>query len=393
MKETQVIPGYMVPGEIVALRMETLKPLIPQKVFKKLQLLKLVDTEGEEFIQCIFEGTVVTRRKVFIDRTKHIMRFKNSNGYGVKYILNVLRQVAGNDKQEFIATGIIMKFKQKTFQKIIIDYWGIVQGTSNSLPNRIHIPPEISNGIDIPFELHRHCKEKYNYINNTKKNIKAAEDSAKNGKNNTIMIYGAPFSGKTCLASHIAEQIGKPWIRISSKFSVFPPQIAAPVLSYLASLCSERRVTILFDDLDELMGMFFIPSANVNDGVHPRLAMLATVNSIISDCPTNIIITLGGNKNPIDHIISSCDILFSTNISHEEAKEVWNLACPEVPDMAREIAEESLPIALIYKVANQARAIAKSRKRKRATKADVKSVLNCMGTQEESKLGFSVGEN
>jgi histone H3/H4 len=57
--------------------------------------------------------------------------------------------------------------------------------------------------------------------------------------------------------------------------------------------------------------------------------------------------------------------------------------------LADEVAEENLPLAMMYAVVKQAEMIASLAKRKTPNKDDVKTALTCFGKREENKPGFA----
>ena len=304
----------------------------------------------------------------------------------------VTLQVLAKTALGYAATALSIKMSQAHFANLADVYSGVLHGTHDSLPEYIKLDLPGLPVINVP--IHKTC-ENYQYPSNIEKNITAIASAPPK----KILVYGASTTGKSCLARTIANRLKSPWISFSPRILErgLPIGLLVPILKYLQEVCEERKITILLDDIEELMAMTFVPThstlAAINGNSQQENSMLlyGCFRDMIESPNLTVISVASIGKYPIDHVVSSCDAFFNTGLSKEETKEVWRKACPGTPAAAEDIANERLGIPLIYAIANQSKALAKANKRKRPTLKDVSNALSCFGTDVDNDMPMGFG--
>ena len=357
----------LVPGEIVGIDIKTI-PKITAKSLKKLFKLQVENKDGVEFLPCLYGGNT-----------------KN----GSHKLLVAIAQPVPDGGTAFIPTEMVVKVKPCDAEAVIGPYFGIIHGTVDSLPPVIPIPGFPNIGVKIRTQP----ENKFKFTANIEKNLDAVAKHSKPFPKTRALIYGPPSSGKTSLADKLASETGYPWISVSPKWLTIGGQAAMSSLAFIVALSEQRKFAILFDDIDELLGIiaggFDEDDEEGGSGGPLGLSAYYFVLETMKNHPMPLIFTAVG-KFPVDHIVSQCNVFFSLHFAAEDLKQIWREVCPTAKELADEIAEENLPLAMMYAVVKQAEMIAKLSKRKIPNKEDVKTALTCFGKRDDPKKpGFS----
>lgn len=356
----------LVPGEIIGVDIDTLPDLSKKKRdgFKR---LLVTNKEGIQFLPCIYAGTSKKgKRRLAVAVATPV------DGGGTAF--------------QPIGVGIVLTPEEA--EPVIGKYMGVIHGTVDSLPPIIGIPGFPNVGI----KIRREAENNFKFTANIEKNIKAIAQHASKSPKTRSLIYGPPSSGKTSLADRLCNDSGYPWVIVSPKYLTIGGQGAMGALAYIVALASQRKMCIMFDDIDELLGLL-ASGAGPEDEDGPTtgglgLAAYYFILEAMKNHPMPLVFTAVG-RFPVDHIISQCNSFFSLHFGAEDIKQIWNEICPTAKELGDEIAEENLPLAMMYAVVKQAEMIAKLAKHKVPNKEDVKTALTCFGKRDETKPGFA----
>jgi len=353
----------LVPGEVVGVEISSLHQL---SMKKKAKLTRFqVAKDNVKFLPCLYMG-----------QTKK----------GVHKIAPASATPAEGGGTVFAPLGLIIKVRPEHAEEVFERYWGVVHGTIDSLPALIPVPGVPNVGVKIRTSADKDVK----FTSNIEKNIRAVSSHAKNDSHMRALIYGPPSSGKTTLADTLASKSGYPWVVVSPKWLTIGGHGAMNAMAFIMALAEQRQFAVLFDDIDELLGLMSGGGDGEDEEGGGGALALTTYYFIleaIKNHPMPLIFTAVG-RFPIDHIISQCNVFFSLHFSQDDLKQIWGELCPTAKELADDITEENLPLAMLLALVKQAGMIAKLNKRKTPTKDDVKTALTCFGRREETKPGF-----
>ena len=215
----------LVQGELIGVDIYTLTHLF-NKERDKLSRFQVVTKAGERFLPCLYVGAT--------KRGKH----------------KLIVAIAGGDGS-FTPTDDMLVVSSNEMESIISRYMGIIHGTIDSLPPVISIPGFENVGI----KIHTSAEHQFKFTANIEKNIVAVAKHAKRVPGSRTLIYGPPSSGKTSLAERLADETGIPWMVVSPKWLTIGGPGTMSTLAYVVALASQRKVALLFDDVDELLGL------------------------------------------------------------------------------------------------------------------------------------------